>query len=112
MASWSYKSNLALNPVKTKQMVLSTNQLARVHDLKHQITQMEIWNRRLESLSETKLLEVKRKEILKWNDHVKDVANASYGVLRTLRKLGETLSRLQPKKETCRITCVTKTRLL
>ena len=44
MASWSYKSNLALNPVKTKQMVLSTNQLARVHDLKHQITQLEISN--------------------------------------------------------------------
>ena len=32
MASWSNKSNLALNPVKTKQMVLSTNQLAQGHD--------------------------------------------------------------------------------
>ena len=87
MASWSYKSNLALNPVKTKQMVLSTNQLARVHDLKHQITQLEISNCQLERVSETKLLGVKLQENLKWNDHVKDVANASYGVLRTLRKL-------------------------
>lgn len=87
MASWSCTSNLSLNPAKTKQMVLSTNQLARVHDLKHQITQLEILNRQLERVSETKLLGVKLQENLKWNDHVKDVANASYGVLRTLRKL-------------------------
>ena len=84
MATWSYKSNLALNPVKTKQMVLSTNQLARVHDLKHKITQLEISNCQLERVSETKLLGVKLQENLKWNDHVKDVANASYGVLRPL----------------------------
>ena len=38
-------------------------------------------------MSETKLLGVKLQENLKWNDRVKDVANASYGVLRTLRKL-------------------------
>ena len=30
---------------------------------------------------------VKLQENLKWKDHVKDVANASYGVLRTLSKL-------------------------
>ena len=30
---------------------------------------------------------MKFQENLKWNDHVKDIANASYGVLRTLRKL-------------------------
>ena len=87
MASWSYKSNLTLNPVKTKQMVLSANQLAWVHSLKHQITQLEISNCQLERVSETKLLGVKLQENLKWNDHVKDVANASYGVLRTLCKL-------------------------
>ena len=89
MASWSNKSNLALNPEKTKQMVLSTNQLARVHDLiiNNQTTQLEISNRQLERVSETKLPGVKLQENLKWNDHVKDVANASYGVLRTLHKL-------------------------
>ena len=68
-------------------MVLSTNQLARVHDLNNQTTQLEISNRQLERVSETKLLGVKLQENLKWNDHVKDVANASYGVLRTLRRL-------------------------
>ena len=87
MASWSNKSNLALNPVQTKQMVLSTNQLARVHDLNNQTIQLEISNRQLERVSETKLLGVKLQENLKWNDHVKHVADASYGVLRTRRKL-------------------------
>ena len=83
----SNKSNLALHPVKTKQMALSTNQLARVHDLNNETIQLKISNRQLERVSETKLLGVKLQENLKWNDHVKDVANASYGVLRTLRKL-------------------------
>ena len=46
MASWSLKSNLALNPVKTKSMLLLTSQMN-----------------------------------LKQNDHVEDIANASYGVL-------------------------------
>jgi len=48
LASWFNKSDLAPNPVKTKQMVLSTNQLARVHDLNNQTTQLEISNRQLE----------------------------------------------------------------
>ena len=110
--SETWPADLALNPVKTKQMVLSTNQLARVHDLNNQTTQLEISNRQLERVSETKLLGVKLQENLKWNDHVKDVANASHGVLRsTLRKL-KLLHKLQSKKETCRITCAIKTRLL
>ena len=87
MASGSNKSNLALNQVKTKQMVLSTNQLARVHNLNNQTIQLEISNRQLERVIETKFLGVKLQENLKWNDLVKDVANASYGVSHTLRKL-------------------------
>ena len=33
------------------------------------------------------MLGVKLQENLKWNDHVKDIVNASCGVLRTRRKL-------------------------
>ena len=108
MASWCNKSNLALNPVKTKQMVLSTNQLARVHGLKNQTIQLEILNRQLKSVSETNLLGVKLQVNLKWNDHVKDVANASYGVLHTLRKLKH-FTNFNLRK---RLTCSIKTRLL
>ena len=87
MASWSLKSNLALNPVKTKSMLLSTRQIASFHGLKDENLNLENSNRQLERVSETRLLGVKFQENLKWNDHVKDIANASYGVLRTLRKL-------------------------
>ena len=34
MASWSLKSNLALNPVKTMSMLLSTSQMGSFHKLK------------------------------------------------------------------------------
>ena len=57
------------------------------HGLKDENLTLEISNRQLVRVSETRLLGVKFQENLKWNDHVKDIANASYGVLRTLRKL-------------------------
>ena len=87
MASWSFKSNLALNSVKTKSMLFATSQMASFHVLKDETLNLEISNRRLERFSETRLLGVKFQENLKWNDHVEDIANASYGALRTLRKL-------------------------
>ena len=39
------------------------------------------------NLFKTRLLGVKFQENLKWNDHAKDITNASYGVLCTLPKL-------------------------
>ena len=85
----SLKSNLALNPVETtcKSMLLSTSQIASFDGLKDENHNLEISNRQLQRVSETRLLGVKFQEKLKWNDHVKDIANASYGVLQTLRKL-------------------------
>ena len=47
----------------------------------------EISNRQLERVSETRLLGVKFQGNLKWNDHVKGIANDSYGVVCTLQKL-------------------------
>ena len=62
-------------------------QIASFDGLKDQNHNLDISNRQLERVSETRLLGVKFQENLKWNDHVKDIANASYGVLHTLRKL-------------------------
>ena len=47
----------------------------------------KISNRQLERVSETRLMGVKFQGNLKWNDHVKDITNASYGVLCPLQKL-------------------------
>ena len=62
-------------------------QIASFDGLKDENHNLDISNRQLERVSETRLLGVKFQENLKWNDHVKDIANASYGVLHTLRKL-------------------------
>ena len=61
MASWSFKSNLALNSVKTKSMLFATSQMASFHVLKDETLNLEISNRRLKRFSETRLLGVKFK---------------------------------------------------
>ena len=68
-------------------MLLSTSQIASFVGLKDENHKLEISNRQLERVSETRLLGAKFQENLKWNDHVKDIAkkiNASYGVLHTI----------------------------
>ena len=51
IGSWSSSSNLALNPKKTKYMIISTDQMARVHNLKDVKLNLEINGTLLESLS-------------------------------------------------------------
>ena len=68
-------------------MLLSTSQIASFDGLKDENHNLDISNRQLERVSETRLLGVNFQENLKWNDHVKDITNASYGVLHTLQKL-------------------------
>ena len=64
-------------------MLVSTSQMASFHGLKDGNLNLEISIRQLERVSETRLLGVKFQENSKWNDYVKDIANASYGFLRT-----------------------------
>ena len=63
--------------------------MASFLNLKDKNLNSEISNRQLETVSETRLLGKKFSD-------VKDVANASYGILRTLRKLKLTFYRLPP----------------
>ena len=55
-------------------MLLSTSQIASFVGLKDENHKLEISNRQLERVSETRLLGAKFQENLKWNDHVKDIA--------------------------------------
>ena len=57
--------------------------MASFHGLKGENLNLEISNRQLERVSETRLLGVKFQENSKWNSYVKDIANASCGFLRT-----------------------------
>ena len=57
-------------------MLLSITQMASFHGLKIcQNLNLAILNRQLERASETRLLGMKFQENLKWNDHVKNIAN-------------------------------------
>ena len=51
--------------------------MASFHGLKDENFNLEISNRQLEKSVKQKLLGVKFQENWKWNDHVKDMANAS-----------------------------------
>ena len=82
------KASVQKKKKKKKRHTLLCIFLASFHGLKEKENlNLEILNHQLERVSETRLLGVKFQENLKWNDHVKGIANASYGVLRTFRKL-------------------------
>ena len=53
------------------------------HGVKDETLNLQISNGQLERVSEKRLRGVMFQENLKWNDLLKDIANASYGVLRT-----------------------------
>ena len=57
--------------------------MASFHGLKDETLDLQISNRQLERVSEKRLRGEMFQENLKWNDLLKDIANASYGVLRT-----------------------------
>ena len=56
IGSWSSSSNLALDPKKTKYMIVSTDQMARVHNLKDVKLNLEINGTSLDRVSITKVL--------------------------------------------------------
>ena len=87
LSSWSADSHLGLNPVKTKAMLLSTRQMSWVHSLdKHQLP-LRISDESLERVHIAKLLGVYLHEHLQWDEHVKQLLKACYGVLSILRKI-------------------------
>ena len=60
------------------------------HGVKDETLNLQISNGQLERVSEKRLRGVMFQENLKWNDLLKDIANASYGVLRTFQGLPPT----------------------
>ncbi|KAL9958096.1 hypothetical protein ACROYT_G035065, partial [Oculina patagonica] len=84
---WSSDSHLALNPVKTKAMLLSTNQMARVHSMNDYCPSLKVSDKTLERVQQTKLLGVYLHENLKWDEHVKELSKSCYSTLSILRKI-------------------------
>jgi hypothetical protein len=80
VSSWSSKSNLALNPSKTKAMLLSTR-----HDTNRPL--VSISSNILEYVEICKLLGVHFHENLKWDEQVKAICKSCYGTIRILKKI-------------------------
>ena len=81
-------STLAFNNDKTKVMILSTQQMSRVHHFDEYDPKIVVSGYKLERIKSCKLLGVHINEHLKWDDHIKHTVPGCY----ELRKqLAETL---------------------
>ena len=87
LGSWSKDSNLALNPNKTKFMVLSTQQMSSHHKLADCALNLTVGDNSLKRVESTKFLEVNIHSNLKWDDRIKHLAASCYGTLATLKKV-------------------------
>ena len=85
---WS-DSHLALNPTKTKIVVLSTSQMSRVHSLGQFIPSLGISSRSLERVNLTKLLGIHFSEHLSWEDcmstNCQKSCHSALGILRKIK---------------------------
>ena len=87
LGSWSKDSNLALNPNKTKFMVLSTQKMSSHHKLADCALNLTVGDNSLKRVESTKLLGVNIHSNLKWDDRIKHLAASCYGTLATLKKI-------------------------
>ena len=85
--SWASESNLSINGNKTKQMLLTTSQMSKAHNLEDFTPTLSVGEQAVEKVKTFKLLGTWINENLKWSDYVKHVLSSCYGVLSTLRKI-------------------------
>ena len=81
------KINLRLNPDKTKVMLFSTQQLARVHKLDEYPINLHTNSAKLERIKTTRLLGTEIDENLKWNDDILSKISKCYNTLAVIKKL-------------------------
>ena len=96
--SWCTECNLALNPIKTKYMLLSTPQLARVHNLEDHQVNLTANGQMLERVTTTHLLGTELQQNLDWNSDTNTKISSCYATLSDLRKL-KNLAPFQVRKQ-------------
>ena len=87
LSNWSKECNLALNPKKTKVMLLSTAQMARFHRLDEISMNLSASGRGLERVTTFRLLGTQLHANLCWKDEIKSKISSCYGTLSVIRKL-------------------------
>ena len=84
---WANEANLALNPSKTKYMLLSSTKLSSYHELNNIDIDLRVGSISLEHVSSAKLLGTHIDHILKWEENVKQTSASCYRTLGILKKL-------------------------
>ena len=96
--SWSVCANLALNPRKTKVMVLSTKQLSRHHNIDDYSPTLKIGQQQNEREKSAKLLGVILDQHLLWEEHVNKVTSSCFGALSILKQFKNIMSQKLKKQ--------------
>ena len=112
LGKYSRDSNLALNENKTKWMLLSTKQMARVHNLQTASVNISCNGESLERVTRTKLLGVHMQEHLTWNLHINELATSCYGALAVQKKIEHLPLRPQSYGILCLLNCAKLIRFL
>ena len=84
LENWAAES---INEIKTKQMLITTSKMSRVHGLDTVVPDIRVKARAIEKVEEFKLLGTWFSDNLKWGCHIKHVTSSCYAVLSTLKKL-------------------------
>ena len=98
LSSWCTECNLALNPVKTKFMLLSTPQLAHVHNPEDHQVNLTANGQMLERVTTTRLLGTELQQNLDWSSDTNTKISSCYATLSVLRKL-KNLAPFQVRKQ-------------
>ena len=85
LEEWTEDFNLLFNEKKTKQMVITTEQMSRAHDLSNVIPSLTVKGQTLKRVRTFKLLGTWLNENLKWTDHIKELVSPCHKVLSILR---------------------------
>ena len=87
LSSSSCNSNQALNPDKTKTMVISARQMAHFHSLDTYEPNLQISQTMVQRVTEARLLGVQLQQNLQWEEHINFISKSCYSILSTVRKI-------------------------
>ena len=87
LSDWSLECNLALNSKKTKVMMLSSAQMSRAHGLETSSLDLTVDGKRLERVSNFRLLGTQVNQHLNWKQQINLKISSCYATLALIRKL-------------------------
>ena len=107
LSSWSKGCNLTLNPKKTKVVLFSTAQMARLHCLDDYCPNLSVDGQLIERVETTRLLGTDLHQNLNWKNDSDSKITSSYSTMSVLKKLKH-LAPFQLRKQLAELLILTK----